>query len=395
MGFNPWIPAFAGMTVDMPNHQKYIKLTIALAQKAKGRTSPNPLVGAVVVKGGKIIAAGYHKRAGSDHAEVVALCRDAKSCISTKDATLYINLEPCSTHGKTPPCTDAIIKSGIKEVVIAMLDPNPKHRGKGIKILKKNKFKITVGILEDEARMINQPYIKYITKKLPYITLKIAQSLDGKIATKSGDSKWITGTQARDYSHQLRDEYDAIMVGTNTVLKDNPRLSLNKPIKNKKFYKIIVDTDLKIKKNAKLFKDAKDFPVIIATCRDAIYRVCSNDIKKDAINGVSTENVIILKIKKNKNGKLNLKDLLKKLAKLEITNILVEGGGQLAGSLLDAKLVDKVMFFIAPKIIGGNESILSVSGKGVSKITDALKLQEVKIKTAGEDLLVEGLINEY
>ncbi|MFH1564675.1 MAG: bifunctional diaminohydroxyphosphoribosylaminopyrimidine deaminase/5-amino-6-(5-phosphoribosylamino)uracil reductase RibD [bacterium] len=399
----------------MPStHQKYITLTLQLAQKAQGQTSPNPMVGAVLVKNNKIISTGYHRRAGEDHAEIAAI-KKAKS--KAKGATLYVNLEPCSTFGKTPPCTDAIIKSGIKEVVIAMLDPNPRHKGRGVRILQKNNIKVTTGVLRKKAKSINQPFIKFTTKKLPYITYKTGQSLDGRIATKTGDSKWVTSSASRDYSHKMRDNFDAIMVGMNTVLKDNPKLSLNKKIVHKKFYKIIIDTELKISPKANLFKDIKKFPVVIATSKEALVEqagkaemLCrkfntsySKTLPLTPSAGGGTrgktisacQNLIIIAVDKTKDKLLNLKDLLRKLAKMEMTNILVEGGGQLAGSLFDQKLVDKVMFFVAPKIVGGKDAVLSVQGDGIDKMQNAKILKNIEIKKIGEDLLVEGLVNEY
>ncbi|MFH1187711.1 MAG: bifunctional diaminohydroxyphosphoribosylaminopyrimidine deaminase/5-amino-6-(5-phosphoribosylamino)uracil reductase RibD [bacterium] len=399
----------------MPStHQKYINLTLQLAQKAQGQTSPNPMVGAVLVKNNKIISTGCHKRAGEDHAEIVAI-KKAKG--KAKGATLYASLEPCSTFGKTPPCVDAIIKSGIKEVVVAMLDPNPRHKGRGVRILQKNNIKTTIGVLRKKAKSINQPFIKFTTKKLPYITYKTGQSLDGKIATKTGDSQWVTSSVSRDYSRKMRDNFDAIMVGMNTVLKDNPKLSLNKKIVHKKFYKIIIDTDFKINPKAKLFKDAKDFPVVIATSKEALIQqadkaamMCEKfnipysktlPLTPSAGGGIRgktlsiRQNLIIIAVDKTKDKLLNLKDLLRKLAKMEITNILVEGGGQLAGSLFDQKLVDKVMFFIAPKIVGGKDAVLSVQGCGIDKMRDAKILKNIEIKKMGEDLLVEGVVNEY
>jgi diaminohydroxyphosphoribosylaminopyrimidine deaminase/5-amino-6-(5-phosphoribosylamino)uracil reductase len=389
----------------MSNYQKYINLTLKLAQKAKARTSPNPIVGAVLVKDNKIISTGYHRRAGLDHAEIVAI---KKAGGNAKGYTLYINLEPCSSFGKTSPCVDAIVKSGIKNVVVAMLDPNLKHNGRGVEILRRNKIKVITGILEYEARLINQPFIKFITKKIPYITYKTGQSLDGKIATKSGDSKWVTSDYSRDYSHRIRDNFDAIMVGANTVLKDNPNLSLNKKIVHKKFYKVILDSELKIDIKARIFNDVQDFPVIIAVSKEVLiekadkvnalykrFNVADKGVQHPRGCWTPDGRLIIIGVDKAKDKLLNLKDLLRKLAKMEIASILVEGGGELAGSLFDKNLVDKVMFFISPKIVGGRDSVLSVQGVGIDKMCDAKILKNRKIKNFGEDFLVEGIINEY
>ncbi|MBL7197276.1 MAG: bifunctional diaminohydroxyphosphoribosylaminopyrimidine deaminase/5-amino-6-(5-phosphoribosylamino)uracil reductase RibD [Candidatus Omnitrophica bacterium] len=365
--------------------EKYMDLALRLSLQAKGLTSPNPLVGVVIVKNDNVVSTGFHKRAGLEHAEIVALRKAGKK---TKGATLYVTLEPCSSFGRTPPCTKAIIQSGIKKVVVGMRDPNPKHCGKGIRILKSHGIDVISGALENHIRQINQPFIKYITKGMPYVTLKIAQSLDGKIATRTGDSKWITSFKSREFSHKIRNNFDAIMVGINTVLKDKPLLNPDKKIKEKKFYKIILDTHLKIKFSMHIFNNLSNFPVVIATCKESIIK------KSKKIKSLVNEGSIILGIEK-KNGLLNIKDLLRKLAQLEITNVLVEGGGRVAGSLLDKNLIDYVLFFISPKIIGGNDSISSIQGKGVNKVRDAQVLKTRKIERFGEDLLIEGAVRLY
>lgn len=367
------------------NLEKYMELALKLSLKAKGLTSPNPLVGAVIVKNGKIISTGFHRRAGLKHAEIIAL---EKAGAKAKGATLYVTLEPCSSFGRTPPCTEAIIRSGIKKVVVGMVDPNPKHRGKGIKILNSHNIKTIRGVLEKDIRKINQPFIKYITKNIPYITLKIAQSLDGKIATQSGDSKWITCEKSRDFSHKIRKDFDAIMVGVNTALKDNPLLNPAKDIKGKKFYKIILDTHLKIKKDMRIFDNADKFQVIIAVSKKNIIK------NLNKIKLLVNKGAIILGVEE-KNGLLGLKDLFRKLTQLEIINILVEGGARLAGSLWDENLIDYAMFFISPKIIGGKDAISGIQGKGINKILDARRIKNMSIKRFGEDLLVEGAIKEH
>lgn len=359
------------------NHEYFMNLAMKLALRAKGMTSPNPLVGALVVKNNQIISRGFHKKAGSPHAEVIALDRAGKQA---KGATLYVTLEPCTHYGRTPPCVDKIIGSGIKKVIIGMIDPNPKNSGKGIKILKQHGIKIEVGFLEDRLKNMNEVFIKYITKRLPFVMVKVAQSLDGKIATYHSDSQWITEERSREYSHRMRGYYDAIMVGVNTILRDNPRLdalrSSRQPIK------IVVDSQLSTSCGANIFRgEAK---VIIATLATGVGQETEN---RDMLSKKTT----ILEIRE-KNGQVNLRDLLKKLASLEITSILVEGGGSLVGSLFDEALVDKVLFFIAPKIIGGRNAISSVMGKGISRIDEAIKLERLNLKRIGEDFLVEGYV---
>ncbi len=354
-----------------------MKLAMQQALKAKGRTSPNPLVGALVIKNGRVAGRGYHEKAGMPHAEIIAL---GEAGSKTKGATLYVTLEPCTHFGRTPPCVEAIIKSGVKEVIVGMIDPNPLNNGEGIEILKRNGIKVQVGFLEKELKKMNEAFIKYITKKTPFVTVKVAQSLDGRIATRTGDSKWITSDKSRIYSHRIRQYYDAIMVGSNTVLRDNPKLdawfSKRHPIK------IVVDSQLSTPYGANIF--SKDSRVIIVTL--------------PAKPGQETENRKILSEKakilevKEKAGQINLRDMMKKLAQLEITNIIVEGGGTLIGSLFDDGLVDKVLFFISPKIIGGKNAISSVMGDGISRVDKAIKLKDFKITRRGEDCLAEGYV---
>jgi len=359
------------------DHLYFMNLCYKLAVRAEGLTSPNPMVGALVVKNGRILGRGYHKKAGLPHAEVIALDEAGKNA---KGATLYSTLEPCAHFGLTPPCVDRIIKSGIKEVIVGMIDPNPLNNGKGIGILKQQKIKVKVGFLEDKLRKLNRVFIKYITEKLPYVTVKVGQSLDGKIATKTGESKWITSDTARAYARRIRRNYDAIMVGVNTVLRDNPLLdawfSKRQPIK------IVVDSQLSTPQNADIFLN--NSPVIIITIPTKAGQETEN--KK-----ILADKAKILEVKE-KEGQVNLRDAMKKLAQLQITNILVEGGGTLIGSLFDDGLVDRVLFFISPKIIGGKEAIGSVMGRGVARIDKALKLRDVRLKRIGQDLLVEGYV---
>lgn len=361
----------------MRTHEFYMNLAMKLALKGKGLTSPNPMVGSLVVKNGNIIGKGFHIKAGLAHAEVIAL---DEASDKAEGATLYVTLEPCVHFGRTPPCVARIIKSGVKEVVIGMLDPNPLNNGKGIEILKQNKIRVKVGFLEDKLKRMNEAFVKYITKKLPFITIKVAESLDGRIATRTGDSKWITSDKSRSFAHRLRRDFDAVMVGVNTVLRDNPKLdawfSKKQPVK------IVVDSQLSTPEKANIFSGAKQ--VIIATLASNL--------------GQETENRKILAAKadiletKEKAGQINLKDMLKKLAAMEISNILVEGGGILIGSLFDEGLVDKIMFFISPKIIGGKDAISSVMGQGVARVERALRLKDISLRRFGEDFLVEGYV---
>lgn len=353
-----------------------MKLAMRLALKTKGLTSPNPMVGALVVKNGRIISKGYHERAGFPHAEISAL---DKAGSESKGATLYVTLEPCTHFGRTPPCVDRIIKSQVKEVVIGMIDPNPLNNGRGVEALKQHGIKVSVGYLENELKEINAVFIKYITKRMPFVTVKVAESLDGKIATRTCDSKWITSDKARVYAHRIRQHYDAVMVGVNTILRDNPKLdawfSKRQPVK------IVVDSQLSTPDDKNIFSKGS---VIIATL--------------PAKPGQETENREILARKakildvKERQGQINLKDMMKKLAALEISSILVEGGGTLIGTLFDEGLVDRVLFFVSPKIIGGKDAINSVMGRGIARIDKAIKLKNVKLRRIGEDFLIEAAL---
>ncbi|PIQ90839.1 MAG: riboflavin biosynthesis protein RibD [Candidatus Omnitrophica bacterium CG11_big_fil_rev_8_21_14_0_20_41_12] len=350
----------------------YMGLALKLALKAKGKTYPNPLVGALVVKRGKIIGQGFHAKAGLAHAEILALDQAKKKA---KGATLYVTLEPCAHTGCTPPCVNRIIESGIKEVVVGMYDPNPLNNGRGVMLLKQNNIKVRVGFLESQLKEINESFIKYITARIPFVTVKVGQSLDGRIATRTGDSKWITSDKSRSYAHKLRENYDAIMVGVNTVLRDNPRL--NTWFTKKKLIKLIVDSTLSTPEDSNIFSD--DSQVIIITLPSRPGQETENRKRLAA-------KAKILEVKE-KSGQINLRDALKKIAQLKITNMIVEGGGTLIGSLFDEKLVDRILFFVSPKIIGGKDAVSSVMGIGVKRVDQAIKLSDLKIKRFGQEFL--------
>ncbi len=355
----------------------FMGLALKLALKAKGKTSPNPLVGALVVKAGKIIGSGFHARAGLAHAEIVAL---DKAGGSAKGATLYVTLEPCAHTGRTPPCVNRIIESGVKEVVVGMIDPNPLNNGRGVARLVQANIKVRVGFLENQLKKINESFIKYITTRIPLVTVKVGQSLDGRIATRTGDSKWITSDKSRSFAHKLREDYDAIMVGVNTVLRDNPRL--NSWFSQKKLIKIIIDSKLSTPEDSNIFSG--DARVIIVTLPTRPGEETENRTKLAA-------KAKILEVKE-KSGQINLRDALKKLAQLQISNIIVEGGGTLIGSLFDEKMVDKVLFFISPKIIGGKDAVSSVMGTGVKRVGQAIKLRDLKIRRFDEEFLIEARV---
>ncbi|MGB2600866.1 MAG: bifunctional diaminohydroxyphosphoribosylaminopyrimidine deaminase/5-amino-6-(5-phosphoribosylamino)uracil reductase RibD [Candidatus Omnitrophota bacterium] len=357
--------------------KKYMKLALMLAAKAKDKTYPNPMVGAVIVKGRRIVGKGYHHRAGENHAEINAIKDAGAAC---RGAAMFVTLEPCNHYGKTPPCTQGIIESGIKKVYAAMKDPNPITGGKGIRKLKKAGIVVNVGIFEENAKELNKKYIKFMTSNLPYVTVKLAQSIDGKIAARDGSSKWISSELSRKYVRKMRPDFDAIIVGANTAVNDDPFL-LDEKRRGYNVSRIVIDSRLRMSLESNIIKTAGKAPVIIATTELAP----PNKIKKfQNINGVE-----IIKTR-SKTKKVSLKALLTKLAQKEMVNVLVEGGGELVGSLIDEKLVDEVMFFISPKIIGGSYS--SVKGSGVPNIAGAMELNSVEIKKYGEDIFVRGMI---
>jgi len=354
----------------------YMRYAIRLAEKAKGKTSPNPLVGCVIVKNNSIIGTGYHKKAGKPHAEVEAL-RDAGP--EAKGARMYVSLEPCNHFGKTPPCTEAIIKAGIKKVIVAMIDPNPLNKGKGIRKLRNAGVGVITGICRDQAMRINRPFIKRCATGMPFITLKIAETLDGKIAAANGNSKWISSDKSRGLVKTIRNEVDAVMVGINTVLRDDPLLISSKG-DAKKPARIIVDTKLRIPERSRLVRTAKTYTTIIIT---------SSGREKDKINRLKKCGVNLIEVNK-KAHMLDLSSAMRVLSDMGISDILVEGGARLAGSLLDERLLDRVMFFIAPKIFGSDDAIGAISGNGAKDVKDAFKIGDLKTFKIDNDVVIEG-----
>ncbi|MBU4477712.1 MAG: bifunctional diaminohydroxyphosphoribosylaminopyrimidine deaminase/5-amino-6-(5-phosphoribosylamino)uracil reductase RibD [Candidatus Omnitrophica bacterium] len=361
---------------------RFLQLTILLAKKGEGLTSPNPLVGAVIVKNGKMIATGYHQRCGGAHAEVNAL---RKAGDAAKNAALYVNLEPCNHFGRTPPCTQAIINAGIKRVVIGIRDPNPLTSGKGLAALKKAGISVSVAQRREgvEYRRLNEIFFKYIVKKMPFVAVKAGQSLDGRIATKTGNSRWITSAASRNYVQSLRNKYDAVMVGINTILKDDPCLSCRDKgkVKADAPVKIIVDDFLKTPPNARIFSAQSPAPVIIAA---------TNKASRKKIKIFTDMGIDVLVCPLDANGRVELRYLMEELAAHEITSVLVEGGGELNGSCFDARLADKIYFFVAPKIIGGKEAVSSVEGIGVADLKSSPLVTNIEIVEFRGDILIQG-----
>lgn len=360
-----------------------MKRALTLAKEGEGKVNPNPLVGAVVVKEGKIIGEGYHKEFGGPHAEVFAL---EEAGHKAKGADLYINLEPCVSYPKkkTPPCVERIIKSGIKRVFIAMRDPHPKIRGRGIKALKEAGIKVKEGILTEEAKKLNEIYIKYITTGKPFVLLKMAMTADGKIASKVGDSRWISSKKSRQIVHKLRGKFKAVLVGINTVLQDDPQLTL-RDAKGRNPLRIILDSKGKIPLSAKVLNQ-KTAKTVIATAE-------ISKAKEEKLRQLGVE---IWRLGENK-GRISLKSLIERLAKEGIDSLMIEGGATVAYSFIEEGLVDKVIFFIAPKIIGG-EAPTPVGGVGLEKIKEAFWIREVSVKMVEgdeeENVIYEGYLKE-
>jgi diaminohydroxyphosphoribosylaminopyrimidine deaminase/5-amino-6-(5-phosphoribosylamino)uracil reductase len=354
------------------NDEFYMNRALNLAAKACGMTSPNPMVGAVIVKNGKILAQDFHKKPGTPHAEALAIKTAAGNA---KGSTLYVNLEPCChTEKRTPPCSRAIIKAGIKRVVIGMVDPNPKVSGRGIAELEHAGIEVKSGILEDKASKLNESYMKYITTGKPFVTLKVAMTLDGKIATPEGQSKWITGEKARKAVHRLRSSVDAIMTAIGTVKADDPQLTARMK-GGKSPLRIVIDPGLEIPTQSRILQTPPDTLIVTGIHNSKADRLERSGIK-------------VLYFRE----KLDLNWLLKELGQMEITSLLIEGGSSLNSHALEDRIVDKVTFFIAPMIIGGRESFPAVGGKTFKRLEETYKIKEMSAKKIGEDILIEGYI---
>ena len=373
---------------------QFMRLALRLARRGYGATSPNPMVGAVLVQGGEVIGRGWHRRAGLPHAEIEALRAAQKRGHSPRGATLYVTLEPCCTHGRTPPCTEAIIAAGIKKVFIGATDPNPQHAGKGFKILQRAGIKVAPGILADECAKLNEAFNHWILQRTPFVTVKAAMTLDGKIATASGESKWITGEKARAHGMKLRQGSDAILVGVNTILADNPSLTARRQKaegrrQNKKsLRRIVLDSRARTPLTAKVVAD--EFAKLTTI-------VVSNSAPKQRVAALAKRVNVLVAPSANlkfeiQNLKLDLKWLLQKLGSENVTSLLVEGGGEVNASFLLGGLAQRVAFFYAPKILGGRDARKGVAGEGIKNLSEVIQLREVAWRRLGADLLLTGLV---
>jgi len=359
---------------------RFMRRALELAERGAGWVNPNPLVGAVVVKDGKIVGEGFHERFGGPHAEVLAL--DAAGG-EARSADLYVNLEPCVHWGKTPPCVERIIASGVRRVFVAVRDPNPLVDGRGLARLREAGIEVTEGLLEEEARRLNEPFFKFITTKRPFVVLKLALSLDGKVATRRGDSRWISSERSREMVHRLRNRYAAVLVGINTILRDDPRLTARLPGARDP-WRIILDSRGRIPLDGQVLNLESPAPTVIATTE-----LMSQEKEKALLS----KGARVWRLRaRARDGRVDLEELLKRLGDEGLDSLLIEGGPTVAASFLEADLVDKVVFFIAPKIIGGEEAPSAIGGRGSMRPAEAWKLRDISVRMLDEDLVYEGYL---
>jgi diaminohydroxyphosphoribosylaminopyrimidine deaminase/5-amino-6-(5-phosphoribosylamino)uracil reductase len=362
----------------------FMRVALRLARRGYGTTSPNPMVGAVLVKDGKIIGRGWHRRAGGPHAEIEALRDAARRGNSPRGATLYVTLEPCCTHGRTPPCTEAVIGAGIKRVVVGATDPNPKHAGRGFPILRRAGIRVTSGVLAEDCARLNEAFNHWVVRRTPLVIVKAAMTLDGKIATASGDSKWITGEKARNYGMKLRQGSDAILVGINTVLADDPSLTFRSRRKvGARLRRIVLDSQARTPLRAKVVRD--EFAPLTTI-------VVSRRAPKSRVAALARKVRVL--VAPERAGALDLRWLLKRLGRENVTQLLVEGGGEVNASFLLGGLAQRVAFFYAPKILGGRDARKGVAGAGVRTLAEALTLDDVVWRRLGDDLLLTARVRK-
>ncbi len=353
----------------MSNHEFYMNLAIQNAMATKGQTDPNPLVGSVIVNDNRIVGIGAHLKAGEPHAEINALRMAGDKA---KGGTIYVTLEPCSHHGRTGPCAEAIVRAGLKKVVVATLDPNPLVAGRGVKILQDAGIEVIIGVCEEQSIKMNEVFNKYIVKNIPFVVMKSASTLDGKIATHSSDSKWITSAEARNDVHQLRNEIGAILVGVNTVLKDNPELTTRIP-NGRNPVRVILDSTLKIPLESKVVTDQQAETWIFTSQQHSEQKRI--ELENLGVKVFVTSDLI----------RVDLNEMLKILGEHSISSLLVEGGGEVNASFMNQNLVDKVIVYLAPKLIGGKNAPTFLEGIGLDKMEQAIELEEIELTKIGPD----------
>lgn len=358
----------------------YLEMAYALAEKARGWASPNPYVGAVCVRKGRILGYGYHEKPGKAHAEVIAL---DQAGVQAEGSTLYVTLEPCVHWGRTPPCVDAILRAKPKRVVVSSLDPNPLVLKKGIRKLRRAGIEVSLGLLQEKNKTLNEAYIKFITQDRPFVTLKAALSLDGRIATRMFDSRWISSPQTREYTHLLRGEQDAIMVGINTVIRDDPRLTVRHPQwQGKSITRVILDSELRFPLQARILSTLNRGKVCVFTARHSSSR-------KEAV--LAQKGVEVIRLFGSPH-RVNLEAVLRELGKRQVASVLVEGGSRLLTSFVEEKLADKIFLAVSPKLIGGEKAPALFGGLGIGSIGKSLKLRKMSSFRIGDDLIVEGYL---
>ena len=366
-----------GMHVSEQSDQRYMGAALRLARRAAGRTSPNPMVGAVVVRQDRVVGRGHHARAGTEHAEVVAL-REAGP--AARGATLYVNLEPCSHFGRTAPCVRAVIEAGIRRVVAGMIDPNPAVAGGGVQALKDAGIRVDVPVREDDCRRLNEAFVKHVTRRLPFVTLKLAASLDGRIATATGDSRWVTGPAARRYVHRLRNELDAVLVGSGTVLADDPQLTCRLP-GGRDPLRVVLDGRLRTPLTARLVTQPHPEKTVLVT---------RNDAPADRRKRLEDLGVQVWRFPADR-GRVSFRRVLRKLARAGVLSVLVEGGAVTAARAVSEKAVDKVLCFYAPRFIGA-EGLPMVGGLGLTRMRQCPRLDGAVVRRLGEDILVSAYL---
>lgn len=365
-----------------PDDECFMRHALVLAAKGRGRTSPNPMVGAVVVQHGRIIGEGYHTQAGKPHAEVIALEHAAGAAAN---ADLYVTLEPCRHYGRTPPCTDRIIQTGIRRVVIPATDPNPLVSGRGVQRLRDAGIAVELGLCSKEATDLNEAFIKFITRRTPFVVLKAAVSLDGKIATRTGDARWVSGERSRERVHALRDQIDAVIVGIGTVRRDNPRLTTRMPEGGRDPIRVIVDG---------LGPLPHDAQILQADVASRTWVAVAADAPAERIRALECRGLTVLEAG-GFHGRVSLGHLLKRLGEREVTSVMIEGGEGIFTSAIEEEIVDKFLFFLAPILVGGKTAPTLLGGTGIDKIGQALRLARLRTEQLGEDLLIEGYHSTY
>jgi len=352
-----------------------MRRALELAARGRGRTSPNPMVGCVAVRDGQVIGEGWHRKAGEPHAEVNAV---EAAGGDVAGATLYVTLEPCTHEGRTGPCSELIIKHQPARVVVAMHDPNPRVSGEGIFQLRNAGIQVDVGLLEEEARALNEVFCKYITTRTPFVIAKCGMTLDGKIATRTGDSKWVTSEVSRRMVHELRNEVDAIMVGSRTVMLDNPSLTTRlEEGKTKDPIRVVLDAESYLDATARVFHSGSEAPTWVAVPDDRTFEGADE----------------VLRIPR-RGSELDMTLLMRELGEREVTSVLIEGGGTTLATAFETRVVDKVMFFIAPKIVGGHAAVTAVEGEGIGRMNDAIQLERMTATPVGEDILIQAYVKK-